>query len=71
MTLCAVRRQLGLGVRVCVSGLPQANQAFCGRVILEMWSSDLDGFPMPAGCFYTEATPAPKPSLSPEVKPPG
>jgi hypothetical protein len=30
----------------------EADQAFCGRLILELWSADPDGFPMPDGCYY-------------------
>eukprot|EP00930_Biecheleria_cincta_P035419 TRINITY_DN24361_c0_g2_i1.p1 TRINITY_DN24361_c0_g2~~TRINITY_DN24361_c0_g2_i1.p1 ORF type:complete len:3364 (+),score=509.29 TRINITY_DN24361_c0_g2_i1:80-10171(+) len=34
----------------------EADQAFCGRLFLELWSEDEDGFPMPDGCYYSEDT---------------
>jgi len=27
-------------------------QMICGRLFVELWSSDPEGFPMPAGCYY-------------------
>ncbi|CAJ1415321.1 unnamed protein product [Effrenium voratum] len=32
--------------------LPNARQSSCGRIIRELWSSDVDGFPMPKGCTF-------------------
>lgn len=32
---------------------PEASQAICGRLFLELWSADMErGFPMPKGCYY-------------------
>ncbi|CAE8635602.1 unnamed protein product, partial [Polarella glacialis] len=29
-------------------------QNVCGRLFLELWSSDSEGFPMPLGCYYSK-----------------
>ena len=35
--------------------LTEATQAICGKLFLELWSSDTDnGFPMPMGCYYKQ-----------------
>ncbi|CAE7525874.1 unnamed protein product [Symbiodinium natans] len=33
----------------------QAAQEVCGRLFRELWSEDEDGFPQPAGCYYSDA----------------
>lgn len=32
----------------------EARQDFCGKIFIELWSEDPDGFPMPDGCYYSE-----------------
>eukprot|EP00435_Cladocopium_sp_Y103_P011398 s706_g3.t1 len=32
----------------------EARQDFCGKVFIELWSEDPEGFPMPDGCYYSE-----------------
>lgn len=30
------------------------SQTVCGQMFLEMWSEDINGFPAPKGCFFSE-----------------
>ncbi|KAF4746822.1 protein arginine methyltransferase 10, partial [Perkinsus olseni] len=32
----------------------QMKQSVCGKIFTELWSSDVSGFPVPAGCYYSK-----------------
>jgi hypothetical protein len=42
----------------------EATQAFCGELIIELYTADPDGFPMPYGCFYDEDNTDPSQKVS-------
>ena len=33
--------------------MKDATQALCGYLFMELWSNDMEGFPVPKGCFYS------------------